>query len=247
MNIYSSNNIEFHSFHWDNFSPKILEMHARVMHHFNIDIKYTQKNIPHGEWLDWVLKNAKSKVVAIIEPDLIPLNREIIDNALEYVIAENSFLGCAQVSNHIAPATHIYAAPSFFFITTDCYKKLGSPSFKSIPSKADVAENLCYIAEQKGVRYRTLFPTCFEKEPQEGVWPLSSYGHYGIGTVFSDRVYHLFQSRLQSNVDLFIKRCEEVLKGEFTTSNFISSTSFEKLHKVVPVPKPRRKAWLSTI
>lgn len=119
--------------------------------------------------------------------------------------------------------------------------------FKSIPSKADVAENLCYIAEQKGVRYRSLFPTCFEKEPQEGVWPLSSYGHYGIGTVFSDSVYHLFQSRLQSNIELFIKRCEDVLKNEFNTSNFIPSTTFDHIKNIVPLPQPRKKSFLSKI
>lgn len=247
MPLSNQTDVEFHSFHWDNFSPKVLEMHAKVMQHFNIDIKYTQKNISHGEWLDEVLKNAKCKVVVIIEPDLIPLNREIIDTAIEYVICENTFLGCAQVSNHIAPATHIYAAPSFFVISLDCYKKLGYPSFKSIPSKADVAENISYIAEQKGIRYRTLFPTCFEKAPKEGAWPLASYGHYGIGTVFSNSVYHLFQSRLQSNIDLFVKRCDEVLQGKFDTTNFIPSTTFHGIDKVVPIPKPRKKFWFAKI
>ena len=247
MTILSLADVELHSFHWDNFNPKILEMHRKVMHHFNIDIQYTQKNIPHGQWLDEVLTNASCKVVAIIEPDLIPLNREIIDTAIDYVISEKSFLGCAQVSNHIAPANHIYAAPSFFFISVECYKNLGSPSFKSIPSKADVAENISYVAEQQGIRYRTLFPTCFEKEPQEGAWPLASYGYYGIGTVYSNSVYHLFQSRLQSNIELFIKRCEDVLKNEFNTSNFIPSTTFDHIKNIVPLPQPRKKSFLSKI
>ena len=63
--------VEFHSFHWDNFSPEILKAHSSVMHYLDIPIQYTQKNIPHGQWLDDVMKQAASDVVVIIEPDLI--------------------------------------------------------------------------------------------------------------------------------------------------------------------------------
>lgn len=47
--------IEFHSFHWDNFNPDVLNAHKKVMAHFGLDVKYTQENIPHGEWLDRVI------------------------------------------------------------------------------------------------------------------------------------------------------------------------------------------------
>lgn len=228
--------IEFHSFHWDNFNTDILNAHRRVMSHFGLNVQYTQENIPHGIWLDRVIGQSTAKVVAIIEPDCIPLNLDIVLQSAQYVYEHNTFLGNAQVSNHIHPATHIFTSPAFFFITPNCYKQLGSPSFNSIAGKSDVAENLCYIAEQQGVRYRTLFPTCFEREPIEGIWRLSSYGYYGVGTVFADSVYHLFQSRLSSNVELFIKRCEQVIQGNFDSSNFISSTSFNIQGKIVSPP-----------
>lgn len=135
-------------------------------------------------------------MVAIIEPDCIPLNLQIILQSAQYVFDNDSFIGPAQVSNHIHPASHIFTSPAFFFITPNCYKKIRITLF-FIHRLIDVGENLCYIVEQQDVAYHTLFPTCFEREPAEGIWRLGSYGHYGVGTIFADSVYHLFQSRLE--------------------------------------------------
>ncbi|WP_374252973.1 hypothetical protein [Acinetobacter brisouii] len=232
--------VEFHSFHWDNFNKDILAAHKKVMQHFGLNVKYTQENIHHGDWLDKVMSSSTASVIGIIEPDLIPLNLEIVKQAVQYVYENNTFLGCAQVSNHFHPATHIFASPAFFFISRQCYLDLGKPSF-SATKNADVAEHLSYLAEEKGLRYRTLFPTCFEKEPREGIWPLASYGYFGIGTVFQNSVYHLFQSRYAENVNLFVQRCNEVINNTFSTDGFISSTSFTSVGKVVSPPK--KKKW----
>lgn len=235
--------VEFHSFHWDNFSPEILAAHKKVMQHFGLNVTYTQKNIPHGQWLDEVMQSATSDVIAIIEPDLIPLNREIVDNAIRYVLQHDSFLGCAQASNHIYPASHIFASPAFFFITKSCYQRLGCPSFMETET-GDVAENIAYLAEQSGIRYRTLYPTYFERVPREGIWLLGSYGFYGIGTVFHDSVYHLFQSRMAENIELFVQRCNEVLNNTFSMQGFRSCTDFEKVDNLVPFPfRQKRKRW----
>lgn len=106
--------VEFHSFYWDNFSQDILNAHKKVMKHFGLNVTYTQENIPHGQWLDRIMQQSTKKVIVIIEPDLIPLNFEIIEQAIHYVVENDSFLGCAQASNHIYPATHIFASPAFF-------------------------------------------------------------------------------------------------------------------------------------
>ncbi len=96
---------------------------------------------------------------------------------------------------------HIFLRLLFFFITKTCYEKLGRPSF--MPNKhGDVAEALAFAAEEKRIPYRTLFPTRYEKAPSEVLWALASYGYYGIGTVFADQVYHLFQSRTAENIEL---------------------------------------------
>lgn len=243
MSLVSFDDISFHSFHWDNFSPEILAAHKRVMQHFGIDVEYTKENIPHGEWLDRVISQGTNKVIAIIEPDLIPLNLDVILQSAKYVYENDTFLGCAQTSNHIYPASHIFAAPAFFFITPSCYEKLGRPSFMPKGGRSDVAEELSYRAEELGIRYRTLYPSCFERGSAEGIWPLGSYGFFGIGTVFADSVYHLFQSRLAQNVELFVQRCDEVITNQFDTSGFISSTDFSDIGRIASLPKPKKRLY----
>lgn len=240
MNFSPHCSVEFHSFHWDNFSKEVLQAHQSVMKHFGIPIQYTQKNIPHGQWLNEVLSQATSDIIVIIEPDLIPLDKKIVIDAIEYARVNDSFIGCAQVSNHLGTASHIFASPAFFVITKSCYKKLGSPSFLE-NKRSDVAEELSYIAEEKGIRYRTLFPTMYEKAPKEGCWPLASYGFYGIGTIFDHKIYHLFQSRTAENITLFVERCNNVINGNLDTSHFIPSQTFTLPPHVYE--KKQKKKW----
>ena len=76
------------------------------------------------------------------------------------------------------------------------------------------------------MKYRALMPTYFEKPSSEGLWPLSNLGYYGIGTVFDNTIYHLYQSRMAENIEMFVKRCDEVINGRFTTTSFTPSTTF---------------------
>lgn len=240
--------VEFHSLHWDNFSKEMLLSHQKVMHHFNIDVKYHNENVKHGKWLDSIFANATKPIIAVIEPDLIPLNLDIVTTAINYVKQYDSFLGTAQSSNHIYPGSHIFASPAFFFMSNDCYMRMGKPSFVGKKHRYDVCENVSYTAEKLGIRFRTLLPTHFEKIPREGAWSLASFGNYGIGTVFDNSVYHLFQSRLSENIELFIRRCDEVIKGRFSTNGFYPSA--EIITKYQSVQLPRRlsfikRAWYS--
>ena len=230
--------IKLHSLHWDNFDKDMLAAHKKVMNHFDLDVQYTNKNIKHGVWLDEVIGDRSADVIGIIEPDLVPLNREIVDIAIRYVIENDSMIGCAQVSNHKHPQTHVFASPSFFFITRSCYERLGRPSFKRT-QRGDVGEEVSYRAERLGVRYRTLFPTHFEREPRDGVWPLGSYGYFGVGTVFANAVYHLYQGRFADNVQLFVRRCEDILAGRFSTEGFNNATDLFYPGRIEPL-KPKR-------
>jgi hypothetical protein len=82
------------------------------------------------------------------------------------------------------------------------------------------------MAEDKSMKYRALMPTYFEKPSSEGIWPLSNLGYYGIGTVFDNSIYHLYQSRMAENIEMFVKRCDQVIDDTFNTDNFISATTF---------------------
>ena len=99
---------------------------------------------------------------------------------------------------------------------------MGKPSFVE-NSRSDVAQEVSYVAEDMMVPYKSLYPTHFEREPVEGVWRLGNYGYYGIGTVFANSVYHLFQGRYQQNADLYKIRCQQIVDGTFTTEGMFSA------------------------
>lgn len=225
--------IEFVSLHWDNVDQNMLDAHKKVMKHFDTPVNYFNLNVNHGHWMTEVHKQSQSDIVVTIEPDCIPLSKEKIFDVVRYAKRNNTFVGIAQVSNHIRPKSHIYAAPGFYVMPTRLYKTLKYPSF-SETHRSDTAEEISYKAEENGIRYRALRPTYFEHEPEGGIWPLGCLGYYGIGTVFEDTVYHLYQSRMAHNIELFVKRCEEVINGTFTTEGFHSSMTYNYKGKVVP-------------
>ena len=215
--------VEIHSLYWDNFNRDMLVAHRKVMERFEVPVRYHERTVPHDVWCDEVARASTADVLGFIEPDLIPLNAGVVPEALAFVRENDTLLGCAQVSNQFYPPTHVYASPAFFFITRSCYLRLGQPSFR-VNARADAGQEVSYAADRRGVRYRTLYPTHYERDPDGGVWPLGNYGWFGVGTVFAGRVYHLFQSRLGANVDLFTQRCAEVVEGTFSTEGFYSST-----------------------
>jgi hypothetical protein len=144
---------------------------------------------------------------------------------ISFVAKNKSIAGTVQATNHIPLMTHTFIAPSCIFIYKPLWEALGQPTF--LPTnRSDCAEEVSYVAEQNGVRMKAIYPSHFEREPEEGVWRLNNYGLYGVGTVFDNKFYHLFQSRFQSNVDMFIKRCNEVVEGTFTTEGMFVSTDF---------------------
>lgn len=213
---------EIHSLSWPNSDARLFEAQRKVCSHFEIPVQQHQLQMRHGLWMNEVLKASKADVVGFLDNDCVPLNRDIVITTANYVAQHKTFWGIAQASNHIGTKSHIFAAPAFFFIYRQIWFDLGCPTFAET-ARSDVAEEVSYIAEEKGLRYRAFYPTCFEQEPVEGAWRLSNYGFFGIGTVFGDSIYHLYQGRFQKNVDLFVQRCDEIVAGTFSTSSMFRS------------------------
>lgn len=214
--------VSIHILSWKTVDPRIIKNQKLVLSKFDLPGFYTEENLSHGKWMNHICNNFNSDVFAFFDVDCVPLDRKIFDDSLDYVIKHNTFLGNAQASNHIKPKSHIFAAPSFFMITKDCYEKLNKPTF-SETNRSDVAQEVSYIAEENGKRYKCLYPTKFDGVPLEGVWRLGNYGFYGIGTLFQDKIYHLFQGRFNKNVELFQKRCNEILNNSFDQSKMYNS------------------------
>jgi len=217
--------LSINTLYFPNSNPKFIEAAKSVHKHFNLSINYWEMAARHGVWMDRVIENTDADVVGFLDIDCIPLTKDSILDIVKFVAKNKSIAGCAQATNHIPPMSHIFVAPCCFFIWKPLWLALGKPSFLET-NRSDVCEELCYIAEENGVRMKTLYPSFFEREPEEGVWRLHNYGLYGVGTTFQDRFYHLYQSRFQSNVDLFIQRCNDVVNNKFSTDGMYSSTDF---------------------
>lgn len=225
--------IEFHTLFWDNIPKKQIESHKMVMDHFEIPINYHQENTNHGLWMDRVFRQATSDIIVIFDADCVPINKEKTFDCIRYVKNSKSFLGLAMAANHIHPKSHIYAGGVFYVVAKECWEKLGRPSFTE-SRRGDCTEEFTYVAEEAGIRYRCLYPTTFEREPAEGIWPLGNYGYYGIGTTYDNTVYHLFQSRMGNNLDLFLQRCDEIVNGTFDNSTHINARTYNYKGKIVP-------------
>lgn len=202
--------VEIHTLAWPNTDPRIVSGHTDVTTSMDLNVAYTIHQADHGLWMDAIMSSSKADVVGFLDVDCIPTERRAVEKAVEWAAANKSFVGIAQVSNHIPPASHIYAAPAFFFIWRETWERLGNPTFAATPH-GDVAENVSYAAELARIPYKTLFPVAYTNPPDEGAWRLHTYGHYGIGTYFESGVYHLYQSRMQKNINLFCHACVTVM------------------------------------
>jgi hypothetical protein len=212
-------NVEIHTLAWPNTDAKLVQAHTDVCKHLGIDVAYTLQRLPHGLWMNEIMAQSKSDVVGFLDIDCIPTNKLIVEQSIDYCAQNKSFVGIAQASNHIKPCSHIFAAPAFFFIWRETWEALQRPTFSEVLDIADVAENVSYAAEMEGVRYKTLYPTHYTKTPDEGPWNLHTYGVYGIGTHFEGGVYHLYQARMNNNVELFVDTAKQIMDGTFTTDN----------------------------
>ena len=223
-------NIATHSLHWTNLHPKVTENHKKVYTHFEIPVRYTHQNIDHGSWMTHLCQNTEYDIIIFSDADCVPITREVFDEGIDYCVRTGGMIGPAQASNHFqAPHNkHIFCAPSFLMITKEGYEKMGRPSLQIVPQVSDAAQTLSRVSDDLDLPRHCWYPTKYEKNYKIGnplgYDPLGNYGRYGIGTVYGqDKLYHLYESRDGSKVDLFERRCQEILKNKFDSTELISS------------------------
>ncbi len=147
------------------------------------------------------------QVIVLWDIDCIPLNSNIVNEAVSFADA-GGIMGVAQKASHI-PNSIIYAGPAFLAFSIKTWKELGSPAF-SCTERSDCAGELTHKAREKGVEVRLLYPSHVEK-PE---WQLDGPIMFGKGTTFGKNdIYHAFYSR-KDNGEMFIKKCEEVIKEQ---------------------------------
>jgi hypothetical protein len=206
-----------HCLRWTNNNPRVMEHHKKVFDHFDLPVTYTEANIHHGDWINAVLNQGDSDIFVFVDSDCVPLNREAVTEAIEYC-ANGYLVGNAQVTNCIKAKHDLFCAPSFLVVNKQYYESIGKPSAKN-DDRNDVAQALTRAAVEREKRIKMYFPTSFQSIPVGGIWRLSSYGYYGIGTVYDNKMYHLYQTRLSKNVDLFVDTCSRILEGNVESIN----------------------------
>ena len=208
--------VSINTLYWPNTDPNIVKSHSDVMKHLGLEVNYTIDERNHGGWMDAAMEHLDADIICFLDIDCVLTNLKVFEDTLDWVAKNKSFAGIAQVSNHIKPASHIYAAPAFLMVHKDAWRYLQKPTFAETPW-ADVAENFSYAAEMGGLKYKTLMPTHYYKRPEGERWFLHSYGEYGIGTHFEGGVFHLYQGRHPQNQQLFKRVCRDIIKGKFST------------------------------
>jgi len=209
--------ITFNSLRWTDNNPRVIEYQKKVMDHFGVDLNITNVNILHGKWIDRTLQTSDSDIFIFMDSDCVPLTFEAITESIEYC-KRGYLVGNAQVTNCIKAKHDIFCAPSFLVISKDFYNSIGRPSAVN-NHRSDMAQEFTRAAVEKEKRLKMHFPTSFQSVPAGGIWRLSGYGYYGIGTIYDEKFYHLYQTRFKQNVDLFVETCEFILKDKLENIN----------------------------
>tara|TARA_R110000851_G_scaffold245758_1_gene398494 strand:- start:233 stop:931 length:699 start_codon:yes stop_codon:yes gene_type:complete len=225
-------NIAIHSLHWTNLNPKITENHKKVYTHFGFPVTYTNQNIDHGQWMTHMCRETDYDIIVFADADCVPITRSILEEGVAYCEKTGGMIGPAQASNHFTPPhnRHIFCAPSFLMLTRDAYEKMNKPSLEIVPGISDAAQTLSRVSDDLNLPRHCWYPTKYENGGKTGnplgYDPLGSYGRYGIGTVYGDnKLYHLYESRVGRNAELFERRCDSIIANTFDTSEFLNSTT----------------------
>lgn len=72
----------------------------------------------------------------------------------------------------------------------------------------DVAEELTYRVEENNFKINFWYPT----SSLTNNWKVGNY-YFGNGTIYNNSVYHQFQIRNKEQIDIFISKCDSILKN----------------------------------
>jgi len=204
--------VSIHSLRWKDNNPLVIENQKKVLDYFGLQLNVTEENIHHGEWINRTLSTVDSDIFVIMDSDCIPLSYEAVMESIN-LCTKGYMVGNAQVTNCIRAKHDIYCAPSFLVISKDYYNTIGRPNCVN-NRRSDMAQELTRSAIEHEKRLKMYYPTTFQGVPKGGIWRLSGYGYYGIGTIYDNKTYHLFQTRFKENVDLFVETCEHVINNK---------------------------------
>lgn len=222
--------ISIHSLRWTDNNPLIIENQKKILDHFGLPLNVTEENIHHGKWIDRTLNTVDSDIFVFMDSDCVPLSYAAVEESIQHC-ANGYLVGNAQVTNCIKAKHDIFCAPSFLVISKNFYNSIGKPSAVN-NHRSDMAQEFTRAAVEREKRLKMYFPSTFQSVPSGGIWRLSGYGYYGIGTIYDNKTYHLYQTRFKQNVDLFVETCNYILNDQQDKINRMYNCRDEWMNKL---------------
>lgn len=191
----------------------IFEYHSKVFKYFGYKPIYCTEELYPGNYYDQVMESTTADIVIFSDVDAVPINNHFYQDIINYC-SNDYMVGVVQVTPNLNSVHQFYCASGFMGISKSYYHSIGSPSFMDNVSKdCDISQQLTKKAIQMKKRLKFWFPTSFQAIPKGGLWRYSGYGYNGIGSIYDEKIYHLFESRFKSNVELFVDSCNQILSG----------------------------------
>src|ERR1051326_740173 len=195
------------SFYQGNIPRSVVAAQAAVFSKFGQRLDQVLTHCGHDEAIDRYIRDSEFDVLIIFDIDCIPLHEEVIPDAIATVANRSCVYGIRQNANDILNSAD-YIGPAFIAFSRQTFEALGSPSFRSIRGKGDVASELTYRSRRLGrVEIRFINPTDVAI-PQ---WTLEDGTPFGLGTNYENKIFHAFKSNSPLSRRLFLSKAAEVV------------------------------------
>jgi hypothetical protein len=197
-------NIDLLSLYDEDVDKRVLEAQNKVFSKFGYEL--TQMPLDY-EKLEKMLSEPTADYYMLLAPDTIPLVPNAVEMIYHNICRGNSIAGIAQCCEY-KQFRQPFAGDGMVAFSHSIYEKLGRPTLRPT-NMLDKFQMLSKKAvDRDGVNVHLLMPT----QVQHPRWTLHTTGHrYGIGTTYGGILYHTFEIWKPRYVEIFLKKCEEVL------------------------------------
>lgn len=196
------------SFYMANIRRGVPAAQRRLLERFlpeGVAVRQIRTRQRHGAAMDAFLATNRHPVVVFLDIDCVP----IAEGAIERLIAgaeAGRLIGTVSCAAHIQNNRHLFVGPFGMGVSQATWDRLGRPSCLAT-ARGDVAEELTYEAEARGVPIEMLMPVASD----DRIWSLPNGIEYGHGTRYEGGLWHAFEVRCPDYQAAFIARCEEFL------------------------------------